>query len=816
MALSKREARTIVRRCRRDPVFFCEHVLGVHLWHKQKEIIRSIRDNAYTCVASGHGVGKSFLSACATLWFLFCFKDSRVITTAPTNRQVEAILWAEIHHLYKNSKAPLGGRLLKVSLTLEDKWYALGLSTDDPDRFVGHHAKHLLLVMDEAPGIDPTIYEASKGILTSIGARALLIGNPTSSSGPFFDCFSNKMWTKFHISCYDSPGVTDPVNYPTLTTQKWIDERKEEWGEASPMFQSRVLGRFPEEGDDILIPLVWCEEAARRGIRRVSRQEGEISDRVYLGLDVARYGTNRTVLTTWIPNTVKRIKSVQSRDTMEAVRLVIAEAVSAGSRLMKITVDDTGLGCVAEGTLILTPTGPTPVERLKVGDKIFSKDMSVETIEHMYSHKCDVLNRGGIEFAPGHFMKYKTRRDHKEWLPLSWDNIINKKSFYLDTETVTTQKEKPFVLSSYKHLMPNGGYKTTSKKKTVDAKRFAEFLGWFISEGHIDGRAVGITQKGECKDVLETTLRALPFKYTKCTDKVGTTVFKIHSKALVDWLKINCYVAGDRKDFYTKNIPGWVYTNSKETIETFLNTFVLGGGYVRRGRRHYITYSPTLLNGLLALEWSMGHAASYCVKQLKGSIGTIEGREFHRTCDSYCIYQTREDCVHVNSKKQIFIKEGRVYKLEISGDSKLFPCMFKDKIFWTHNGGVTDRLRELNYPVVGINFSQKPTQPLHFRGIRDEMYWNLREMFRSGEIIIPNNDILIAQISSIKYRINPRSGKIEIETKDDMGKRGLKSPDEADSLVLAVWGARTMHASSSTRQRVSSSRNSSYHDIAYY
>ena len=31
------------------------------------------------------------------------------------------------------------------------KWFAMGLSTDDPDRFQGHHAEHLLLVMDEAP-----------------------------------------------------------------------------------------------------------------------------------------------------------------------------------------------------------------------------------------------------------------------------------------------------------------------------------------------------------------------------------------------------------------------------------------------------------------------------------------------------------------------------------------------------------------------------------------------------------------------------------------------------------------------------------------
>ena len=209
--LSDEQAAELMERCREDPVFFLREILGVDPWDKQIQIIESVRDNDNTCVASGHGVGKTFVSACTTIWFLCSYYQSRVITTAPTNRQVESILWAEIWNLYKNSRVPLGGKLLKTSLSFEEKWFALGLSTDDPDRFQGHHAENLLLVMDEAPGVDPKIYEAAQGILTSRGAKSLLIGNPTSPSGPFFDCFKNKLWTSFHISCYDSPGITDQI-----------------------------------------------------------------------------------------------------------------------------------------------------------------------------------------------------------------------------------------------------------------------------------------------------------------------------------------------------------------------------------------------------------------------------------------------------------------------------------------------------------------------------------------------------------------------------------------------------------------------------
>ena len=226
----------LLGRCRKDPIFFLTDILGVDPWEKQCEIIESVRDNDNTCVASGHGVGKTFISACTTLWFLYCHYMSRVITTAPTNRQVEHILWAEIWSLHRNSRVPLGGKLLKMSLTISEKHYALGLATDDSDKFQGHHARHLLLVMDEAPGIEPAIFEASKGILTQAHSKSLLIGNPTSPSGPFFDSFKSKYFNPIHISCYDSPAIKEPEKYPALTTMKWINERKEEWGESSPMF----------------------------------------------------------------------------------------------------------------------------------------------------------------------------------------------------------------------------------------------------------------------------------------------------------------------------------------------------------------------------------------------------------------------------------------------------------------------------------------------------------------------------------------------------------------------------------------------------
>jgi hypothetical protein len=92
-------------------------------------------------------------------------------------------------------------------------------------------------------------------------------------------------------------------------------------------------------------------------------------------------------------------------------------------------------------------------------------------------------------------------------------------------------------------------------------------------------------------------------------------------------------------------------------------------------------------------------------------------------------------------------------------------------------GGVVDRLAELDLPVVPYNGGEAPIDKERFVNARAEDYWTLRERFEQGEIDIdPDDDKLAAQLGSIKWGIDSR-GRIKIESKDDMRKRGLPSPD---------------------------------------
>jgi len=289
MSLTIEEARQRLAWAQGDPAWWCENVLRVKPWSKQVEIMQSVRDNPRTAVRSCHGIGKSFTAGQIILWFLNAFAPSIVLSTAPTWRQVEKLVWKEVRASYARATAidgGLGGALLPASPELHivrDQWYAAGLSTNDPNKFQGYHEEHILVIVDEAAGVPEDIFEAIEGVLTSEHSRLLLLGNPTSVGGTFHKAFRSPGYHAMHISAFDAPNftafgitqqdfeedtwevrITGPLPNPKLITPAWAYDKFLKWGPDSPAYQARVLGNFPEAGDDTLIPLAWVEAAMTR------------------------------------------------------------------------------------------------------------------------------------------------------------------------------------------------------------------------------------------------------------------------------------------------------------------------------------------------------------------------------------------------------------------------------------------------------------------------------------------------------------------------------------------------------------------------
>jgi hypothetical protein len=156
-----------------DPVQWVSEKLNDQMWDMQQTIIESVRDNPKTTVRSCNGIGKSWVAGRVALWFLNSFPYSIVLTTAPTGRQVEKLIWKEIRTAYSKATEKLGGTLLPRSPELQivqEQWYASGFATNDESRFQGYHEDYILIIVDEGSGVPESIFTAIEGCLTSNNA----------------------------------------------------------------------------------------------------------------------------------------------------------------------------------------------------------------------------------------------------------------------------------------------------------------------------------------------------------------------------------------------------------------------------------------------------------------------------------------------------------------------------------------------------------------------------------------------------------------------------------------------------------------------
>ena len=99
--------------------------------------------------------------------------------------------------------------------------------------------------------------------------------------------------------------------------------------------------------------------------------------------------------------------------------------------------------------------------------------------------------------------------------------------------------------------------------------------------------------------------------------------------------------------------------------------------------------------------------------------------------------------------------------------------------------GVVDRLAEQGLPVRGINVAESPASKKNYLNLRAELWFSIKDWLTRRDCRLPSDDELIAELVSPMYSYTS-SGKIKIEAKEAMKKRGIKSPDKADALALTM------------------------------
>lgn len=249
---------------------------------------------------TGNGVGKSYADAGVLHWYLTTRPNSLVVATAPSQTQLEEVLWKEVERAYKGSRVPLGGRLLKSPLKVDmgEGWQALAYSTTSTERFSGHHNAELLAILDEASGVAPAIWEAISSLNPS---HLLATGNPLSPDGPFYERCQRAALVAgepdapanlITISSLESPDIHLERSKRGLADAGWLRQARHDYGEGSLWWRPHVLGLFPAEAADALLQREWLDLAART-IRSVLEPGGRRRLAIDLG---GGTGGDRTVL----------------------------------------------------------------------------------------------------------------------------------------------------------------------------------------------------------------------------------------------------------------------------------------------------------------------------------------------------------------------------------------------------------------------------------------------------------------------------------------------------------------------------------------
>ena len=318
------------------PVAFVRETLGESPYGKQVAILEAVAKHRRVSVVGCNGSGKDWTAARVVLWWVNAFRPAKAIVTGPTTRQVSEIVWREMQWAYAwVPKGKLKGKMFRTSrYEVDDETFALGFATDSPYNLQGFHSPNLLVVVTEAHAVDERDVDAIRRLHPK---RLLLVGNAYVSPGTFFDSHHSKrhLYEAIRISAEDTPNFTQGEEYiPGMMTRQDVADREAEWGRDDPRFLSTVLAQFPENQDDIVVPLKWAREAAERSLK----PDGP----VILACDVARHGSDKTVVVRRQGAYARIVHRINGQDTME-----IAEYLKRFCDREKVdflVVDETGVG----------------------------------------------------------------------------------------------------------------------------------------------------------------------------------------------------------------------------------------------------------------------------------------------------------------------------------------------------------------------------------------------------------------------------------------------------------------------------------------
>lgn len=349
-----------------DPHGYAKNVLKVSLTGDQGDILTSIRDNRYTLVKASHSTGKTFTAGVAANWWYDCWREHICYVTAPTWPQALGLTFKAVKTFRRALNLPGiildSGWVKDPNKVLEGAHYIRALNADIGEGFQGEHEAPILIIMEEGPGVPKYIWDAAGGLMTAKDCRLFVIGNPTDEATEFGLAAALPSYNVITINGLDHPNIQAELEHKTAPVPKaisltWLYEMLEKECERvdtpseesfpftslpeienalegrptnlsdqwhympTAYFQGRVLGEFPTQADQQVIPKSWLKYQTA-----LTWLEADIPE---LGCDVARFGDDRSTIFTRRGPCLLKGREIRKMDSIEVATACRDDALEA-------------------------------------------------------------------------------------------------------------------------------------------------------------------------------------------------------------------------------------------------------------------------------------------------------------------------------------------------------------------------------------------------------------------------------------------------------------------------------------------------------
>lgn len=433
----------IPERWRLDPVPFVHEVLQHQTWSIQEDMLRAaLTPNARVAIKACHNSSKTFSMCELAIWWVVCY-GGRVITTAPTERQVKSVIWAQMRMFVMESGITTGAFGLyvpepnRMSWEIEPGVSALGMTTDTSSGAQGWKGggekRPLLIIIDEAQGCPASLFEG----MESFGGgdvRIIMTGNAITIGGPFYEAFHKNRdeWDCRTITAFDTPNLAGLIPADKIVEELTDDElgeillglSPEELSVTVPGFggmhsrhrarqlvgkgrrwETRVMARFPSQAEGALIPMYLLERCAK--LPSLLEVRGPAERDIVVGIDVAGQGRAESVVVLRRGKDLLDIRVFEEDDPRGPIAQYLWEYKD---RIRSIHIDADGIGdrdardLEARGFPVYRPhdqdsigirSGSSPVGRTPL-DRDVAKERFENLKAQMWWYFRDLLEAGEV------------------------------------------------------------------------------------------------------------------------------------------------------------------------------------------------------------------------------------------------------------------------------------------------------------------------------------------------------------------------------------------------------------------------------------